>query len=125
GGVVRGPCPPVLDRLEHGLERGDRGPQVVARPRHELPPGVEQLLEPRGHLVERGRDLRELRRPAPAHPGGESDARPPRPVDARSSPSGREIERVTSKAPPIATTDEATATAISTASACMSNITMP
>jgi len=55
----------------------------------------------------------------------EKSPRATRAVDARSSPSGREIERVTSIAPPIATTDDAIATAISTASACMSNITTP
>ena len=33
GQVVLGLDDPVLDRLEHRLERGDGGPQVVARPR--------------------------------------------------------------------------------------------
>ena len=51
---------PVLDRLEHRLQRGERRPQVVARPGDELPASVEQLLDVARHLVERGSQLREL-----------------------------------------------------------------
>ena len=125
GQVVLGLDDPVLDRLEHRLERGDRGPQVVARPRHELSPGVEQLLEPRGHLVERGRDLRELRRPALADPRGEVAARDPRRRRAQLAERARDRARHEQRArrsPPPTTRSRPR---VSTASACMSNITTP
>ena len=65
----------VLDRLEHRLHVRERRAQVVARPGDELRPGVEQLLEPRGHLVERGRQRRELALPRRGHAGRQIAAR--------------------------------------------------
>ena len=50
--VVLRPDQPVLDRLEHRLDRGERRAQVVARPGDELAARVEELLHAAGHLVE-------------------------------------------------------------------------
>ena len=55
---------PVVDRLEHRRDRRDRRAEVVAGRGHELPPGVEEALEARGHLVERAAQLGELARSA-------------------------------------------------------------
>jgi hypothetical protein len=58
--VMLGGDDPVLDRLEHRLQRGERGLQVVARPRDQLSSCVEELLELSRHLVEGEADLDEL-----------------------------------------------------------------
>ena len=50
----------VLDRLEHRLHVRERRPEVVARPGHQLRPGVEQVLEPLRHRVERLRQRGQL-----------------------------------------------------------------
>ena len=52
----------VLHRLEHGLKRGDRGAQIVARPRDQFTAGLEHLLEMSSHGIERLRQLGHLRR---------------------------------------------------------------
>ena len=67
--VLRG-HEPVLDRLEQGLQRGDRRAKVVARPGHELSPGVEELLERFRHGVERDGELSDLRRAFDRRPSG-------------------------------------------------------
>ena len=60
---------PVLNRLEHRLQRGERRPQVVARPRDQLSACVEELLEFSRHLIEGEADLDELVGPrARRHP---------------------------------------------------------
>ncbi len=59
----------VVDRLEHGADRCDRRPQVVARRGDEFAAGIEEALETRGHLVERAAELGELARPVPRAPG--------------------------------------------------------
>src|SRR5207247_1535724 len=53
----------VLQRLDHRLQRGERRAQVVARPGDKLATGVEELLDARCHLVERGAELAKLSRP--------------------------------------------------------------
>ncbi len=58
----------VLERLEHRLHRGERRPEVVARPGDELAPGVEESLDVGRHLVERGRQIGELGGPALGRP---------------------------------------------------------
>ena len=68
GQVAIGLGDPVLDRLEHRLERCKRRAQVVARPRDELPPGVEELVEVDGHLVEGARELVQLGGPLLGRP---------------------------------------------------------
>ena len=52
----------VLQRLQHRLDIGERGAEVVARPGDELPAGVEEPLEVDGHLVERRGEVVDLRR---------------------------------------------------------------
>ena len=51
----------VLERFEHRLHVGERRAQVVTRPCDELAPGVEQLLDVVCHLVERRREIGDLR----------------------------------------------------------------
>jgi hypothetical protein len=62
---------PVLDRLEHRAQRADRRTQVVARPRDELTPGVEEPLELVRHGVERAGELGQLTWAALVGPHGE------------------------------------------------------
>ena len=76
----------VLDRLEHRLHGGERGAKVVARPRDELRACVEQLLDAGRHLVEGGRELRQLRRPVLGRArrkvtAGDRGGRPANPVE--------------------------------------------
>ena len=52
----------VVDRLEHRRDRSDRRAEVVARGSHQLPLGVEERLEARGHVVERAAEVGELAR---------------------------------------------------------------
>ncbi len=63
GEVLLRPREPVLERLDHRAQRGERRAQVVAGPHHELAARVEQLLQVRGHLVERRTELLQLARP--------------------------------------------------------------
>ncbi len=60
GQVVLGLREAVLERLQHRLHVRERSAQVVARPGDELGAGVEELLEPGGHLVEALGQLGEL-----------------------------------------------------------------
>jgi hypothetical protein len=66
---------PVLERLEHGLHGSKGRSQVMARPGDELPAGVEEALDVAGHLVERSRQVGQLRRPALRRPRREVAAR--------------------------------------------------
>jgi hypothetical protein len=50
----------VLDRLDHCAERRERSPEVVTGPGDELAPGVEELLDVGGHLVEGVAELDQL-----------------------------------------------------------------
>src|SRR5207247_3376195 len=66
--------------------RGERRAEVVARPRNELAPRVEELLEVRGHLVEGGAELEQLawagfRRARAQVAGGETSRRVAEPAE--------------------------------------------
>jgi hypothetical protein len=52
GDVVGGLGEAVLERLQHREHVREGRAEVVARPGDELPPGVEELLQAGGHLVE-------------------------------------------------------------------------
>src|SRR5207248_11607952 len=67
----------VLERLDHRPQRGERSPQVVARPGDELAARVEELLDARGHLVEGSAQLEELARPGLGGARAEVAAREP------------------------------------------------
>ena len=69
--VFRGVGEAVLDRFEHGGDRRDRGPQVVARGGDELAAGVEERLEVPRHLVERAPEVGKLARPVLGRTGCE------------------------------------------------------
>ena len=122
--VVLGGDDPVLDRLEHRLQRGERRPQVVARPRDQLSACVEELLELSRHLVEGEADLDELVGPRARRHRREVASRERRGAARRRS-SGIVIERVTRSAAPTATSEDAPATARTTTSAPMWNIATP
>jgi hypothetical protein len=66
---------PVLERLEHGLHRGERRAEIVARPRDELAPRVEQALDVLRHLVEGSRNLSDLGGPLEGRPHAQLAAR--------------------------------------------------
>ncbi len=88
---------PVVDRLDHRLHRGERGAQVVARPRDELAARLEQPLDRVGHRVERVGDLDDLGRAALGGPRGEV-ARRERGRRAAQASSGARIHRASSSA---------------------------
>ena len=58
--VLLGGCEPVLDGLEHRLERREGGAQVVAGMSHQLAACVEEPLELPRHAVEGGPELGQL-----------------------------------------------------------------
>ena len=62
--VLLGSRETVLERLEHRLHVGEGRPQIVARPRHELAPGVEEAPQVIADLVEGGGELGNLCRPS-------------------------------------------------------------
>ena len=92
----------VLERFDHRLQRGQRRPQVVARPGDELAPRVEEPLDVRPHLVEGRAHLEQLPRPGFESAGGQvsgcelrrSSAQPlERPQDAARKQCGADERR--------------------------------
>jgi hypothetical protein len=61
GEVVRRLREPVLERLEHRLHVRERRAEIVARPGHELSPGIEDPCQGVAHLVEVARERCDLR----------------------------------------------------------------
>ena len=77
----------VLDCLERRLQGRQRGPEIMARPRLELPSGIEQILELGRHVVERHGHV--------GHLAGAAflDARPKVPARHASNGAAESLER--------------------------------
>ena len=124
GQVLVGLGEPVLDRLEHRLHRRERRAEIVARPRDELPAGVEEPLEACRHLVERAARGRRARRAALGRARAQVAARERAPRVAHRSTRARSAGRA--RAPTTtAPSADAAATARIFRSSPMWNITQP
>jgi len=124
GRIGDGGPQPVLDGLQHRLQRRERGPKVMAGVCHDLPTGVEEALQLARHVVEGRAQLGDLR-------GSVHGARACRSPRARASLASRTLrtgtstDRATSTAPTIAPSVDALASASTVRSCSESNISTP